>query len=70
MTLEYVHAKGLSLEEMRRNFRESELYKRGDARLVWVNEGDLFLMDFHAKLSAEQEPLGVDIGDTSELYEP
>lgn len=43
MTLEFENAKGRTIEEMRDNFRETDLWKRGDARLVWVNEGDLFM---------------------------
>lgn len=39
--MQYVPALGLTFEEMRENARKSDLWKRGDMRLVWVNEGDL-----------------------------
>ena len=33
---------GRDLEEWRENVRKTELYRRGDTVLVWVNEGDLY----------------------------
>lgn len=39
----YEPANGSSVAEMREAFQKTDLYKRGDARLVWVNEGDLSL---------------------------
>ena len=41
--MEYLPAEGQTFEEMRENARKSELWKRGDMRLVWVNEGDLIM---------------------------
>lgn len=41
--MQYVPADGLTFEEMRQNARKSELWKRGDMRLVWVNEGELLM---------------------------
>lgn len=35
-------AKGETLDQMIRNARESGLYKIGDMKLMWVNEGDLY----------------------------
>lgn len=48
--VEYVQAQGETLDDMRVNARNSSMYKRGDMRLVWVNEGD-FLM---SQISAEK----------------
>jgi hypothetical protein len=39
--MQYVPAEGQTVDEMRENARKTELWKRGDMRLVWVNEGDL-----------------------------
>ncbi len=39
--LRYAHTQGKTIDEMRQHFRDTELYKLGDAKLVWVNEGDL-----------------------------
>jgi uncharacterized small protein (DUF1192 family) len=33
---------GSNIDAMRENFKKTELYKQGDALLVWANEGDLF----------------------------
>jgi hypothetical protein len=33
---------GSTIDAMRDNFKKTELYKQGDALLVWANEGDLF----------------------------
>ena len=69
MAFEYEHAKGTTIDEMRENFRKTDLHKKGDARLVWVNEGDLFLIESQAQLMGYQEgPLHLD--DTSDAYEP
>ncbi|SIT22411.1 hypothetical protein SAMN02744133_108200 [Thalassospira xiamenensis M-5 = DSM 17429] len=38
---EYVDAQGNSLDEIRVNAKASNLARRGDMRLIWVNEGDL-----------------------------
>ena len=47
--VEYVQAKGATLEEMRLNARNSSMCKRGDMRLVWVNEGDLLMSEISAE---------------------
>jgi hypothetical protein len=39
----YVRAEGATLDDMRANFRKTDLYRAGDALLVWINEGDLYL---------------------------
>lgn len=41
--VKYVQAEGATLDEMRLNVRNSSMCKRGDMRLVWVNEGDLLM---------------------------
>jgi len=41
----YEPAIGRTIEEMRENFEKGDLYNRGDAKLIWVNEGDLSMMD-------------------------
>lgn len=41
--MQYVPAEGQTFEEMRQNARKSDLWKRGDLRLVWVNEGELLM---------------------------
>lgn len=38
--------KGEVTEEERARIRESDLYKRGDTVLVWINEGDLWKLAF------------------------
>lgn len=70
MRIRYIRAKGNSLDEMRENARKSDLAKHGDMVLAWVNEGDLTVNMFHDHLAAQSEPLGVEIGDVSDLYEP
>jgi hypothetical protein len=42
--LRYEYVQGETFEEMRRNVRESELFKIGDAVCVWANEGDLCMV--------------------------
>ncbi|MFC4236295.1 hypothetical protein ACFOY8_13875 [Thalassospira xianhensis] len=42
-SVEYVQAEGATFDEMRINARNTPLFKRGDMRLVWVNEGDLLM---------------------------
>ena len=37
----YEHAIGATIQQMQEAFQKTEMWKRGDARLVWVNEGDL-----------------------------
>ncbi len=39
--LHWINPEGQTIEEMRNNLRGSDLYQRGDAVLVWVNQGDL-----------------------------
>jgi hypothetical protein len=41
-------SQGDTLSEMRSNVRNDPLYKLGDAKLVWVNEGDLVLRGVRA----------------------
>ena len=43
--LQYVRPQGYDIDAMRAHFHTTELYQKGDARLVWVNEGEL---DRHA----------------------
>ncbi|SOC26698.1 hypothetical protein [Thalassospira xiamenensis] len=47
--VEYVQAEGATLDGMRINARKSPLSKRGDMRLVWVNEGDLLMAQMHTE---------------------
>jgi hypothetical protein len=42
-TVAWCPAKGETLSEMRANVWKDPLYQRGDAKLVWVNEGDLIM---------------------------
>ena len=41
--LEYIIARGRSIEEMREHAQRSSLYPRGDMALIWVNESDLVI---------------------------
>lgn len=43
--LEFVPAKGATLDEMRDDARNSPLFQYGDMRLIWVNEGVLNEME-------------------------
>lgn len=38
----FEHPVGRDLEQWRENVRKTDLYRRGDTVLVWVNEGDLY----------------------------
>jgi len=67
--IDYEPAVGNTIEEMRENFEKTELSRKGTSKLVWINEDDSILMNFRAQLELRQEPLGIDIGDTSEFYE-
>lgn len=42
--LDFVTAKGRTIEEMRQNAEASGLYQHGDMRLIWVNETVLEMM--------------------------
>lgn len=67
--MRYLPAEGSTIQEMRGHARQSELYQQGDMKLVWVNEGDLALNDMAQALAQNSEPLGVDLGEVSDLYE-
>lgn len=67
--MRYIAAQGETIAEMREHARASDLHQHGDMKLVWVNEGDLCLMEFQKAFAGQQEPLGVDLGELSELYE-
>lgn len=47
--MEYETARGQTFEEMQQDFRTTGLWRRGDARLVWVNEGDLIMSQIATK---------------------
>lgn len=42
-TIRFLPAEGKTLDEMRENFRNTALYLAGDASLIWVNQGDLYM---------------------------
>lgn len=42
--LHFAYAKGETAQEMREAVRGTDLYNMGDAKLVWVNEGDLWAL--------------------------
>lgn len=46
--MRYEYAVGESLEEMRENVRNSSLMEFGDAKLIWANEGDLYMASSQA----------------------
>lgn len=54
VALDYVVARGSTIEEMRNNLRNSSdgaaLYRQGDTVLIWVNEGDLYLQRMNAEI--------------------
>jgi hypothetical protein len=66
-------AVGRTIEEMRENFQKTDMYKHGDAKLVWVNEGDLSMMQFAESLLISQQPMDADMAmafdKIHELYE-
>jgi hypothetical protein len=39
--LRYFHPEGETMAQMRDHARNHPLYREGDLKLVWVNEGDL-----------------------------
>lgn len=41
---------GQTFEEMRANLYKTPLYGMGDARLIWVNEGDFGLLTLHVDM--------------------
>jgi hypothetical protein len=43
--LRYIQAQGRTLDEIRKNLEASPLYKIGDCTLVWVNEGDFWMLN-------------------------
>jgi hypothetical protein len=53
-TLRYEPAQGSTLEEMRDNL-SADLRQTGDCKLVWVNEGDLALLDI-PRAALEKQP--------------
>lgn len=67
--MRYLPAEGSTIQEMRDHAQQSELFQQGDMKLVWVNEGDLALNDITQALAQNSEPLGVDLGDVSDLCE-
>lgn len=42
--LHFVNASGGTFEEQRAAVHKTALYPMGDARLIWVNEGDLTIL--------------------------
>jgi hypothetical protein len=43
--LRFAHAFGNTYQEMQAKARGTRLYEQGDAILVWVNQGDLILLE-------------------------
>ena len=41
--IRYAESHGQTLKEMQEAIQKTELYAHGDARLVWVNEGDFWI---------------------------
>lgn len=39
--LKFFNARGMTFRAMQKQAQSSELYLRGDMRLIWVSEGDL-----------------------------
>jgi hypothetical protein len=50
----YEHAIGETIQQMQEAFQKTEMWKLGDARLVWVNEGDLVLASPSWWMSSEE----------------
>ena len=59
--LNYTPAIGRTIEEMRANFENTDMYQMGDAKLVWVNQGDLDMVSMFTKLSRSQHELKLDL---------
>lgn len=45
LRLRYAPARGTTIERMRDDLRTTSLYRHGDCKLVWVNEGDLSVLE-------------------------
>lgn len=52
MALRYIRARGGDYTMMLNQVRESALYQLGDAILIWVNEGDFWVLN---PIDVEQE---------------
>lgn len=49
--LRYFHPEGETMAQMRDHARNHPLYREGDLKLVWVNEGDLYNLAIRATLA-------------------
>jgi hypothetical protein len=63
--LGWARPEGSTLEEMRENVRKTDLYQMGDTVLVWVNEGDLWMVNLDMPLPppqrvSDEHPTGED----------
>jgi hypothetical protein len=47
---------GETVQEMRENIRETPLHRIGDARLMWVNEGDLGIGQMQGRVEILRTP--------------
>lgn len=44
------YVRGRTIEEMRDNIHLNDLYKFGDAKLIWINEGDLGMLTLYGNI--------------------
>jgi hypothetical protein len=54
LSIDFVRAQGQTIEEMRDHIRSDpkgqELIRRGDTILVWVNEGDAYMLNMNVDI--------------------
>jgi len=62
----FVAAEGGDMQAMREHFEKTDVYRAGDAILVWVNEGDLYPDGLFAKRYV-RAPSPVDVSRLSRL---
>ena len=55
MKIEMMNSRGHTISEMRENFHGTDLHQRGDARLMWVSEGDLVLAQMEGRVEILNE---------------
>jgi len=67
----YEPAIGQTLDEMRANFEKTDLYQHGDAKLVWMNQANLNMLDMLYRLYDQKnvDTLGFTPEDLDSLYE-
>lgn len=68
--MRFIEAEGSTLSEMKENARKSDLYRLGDMKLVWVNEGDLIAEQIRAINEAEIDKLICECGMMGPCMDP